>query len=345
MRNIIFVIVFIIASFSVYAQIPTNLPGWVTSIPKSNAKRIYSIGISDPKMEEGQAYQLALLRAKAMLAVFHQCTVQQAIDLYKSDKQDGVNIYTEKLEKLSKIYSKYIIDTTRLEIVNKKYTSDMEAIVLIREVLTTPDTCKFKDTLKVECISFLQEFRIDEASKSASNFSMAAIDVKGRTGDSLKFYFDCVDENNVDVSIASTFQDTIESSTSTMQEYENSTERVIDLAKYGGYSNMKKGIWKAYLDAVLQNIISASNMMISKNKTATDLYKSDTNSNYDNSKDENLNRNVSSNTLSVSLKSVEISKNKIWVDLKMEDYSKTPLKQKTDKIMNTMKKPLNKILK
>ena len=345
MRYFIFLFILILLSRITFAQVPTNLPGWVTSIPKSNAKKIYSIGISDPKMDEEQAYQLALLRAKAMLAIFHQCTVQQAIDLYKSDRQDGVNIYTEKLEKLSKIYSKYILDTTRIEIVNKKYTSDMEAIVLIREVMTRPDTCKFKDTIKVESVSFLQEIRIDEASKSASNFSMAAIEVKGKTGDSFKFYFDCVDENNVDVSIASTFQDTIEANTSTMQEYKNSTERNIDPAKYGGYSNMKKGIWKAYLDAVLQNIISTSNMLTSKNKTAADLYKSDTNSNYDNSKDENLNRNVSSNTLSVSLKAIEISKNKIWVDLKMEDYSKTPLQQKTDKIMTTMKKPLNKILK
>ncbi|MBI5218047.1 MAG: hypothetical protein HY958_03860 [Bacteroidia bacterium] len=341
--------IFICTCISSFAQNATDVPGWFTNIPKSNNKKIYAIGISDPKMEEADAYKLAILRAKAMLALFRKSTVQQVVDLYESQKEEGNIQNSQKLEKLSKIFSTYAVDSAQIEIVEKEYNKDMEALVLIREVVPKLDTAKFKDTVKVECNSFMQEFKIDEASKSVTNYIQGALEIKGKTRDSLKCYFECVDENNVDFSVVTTFMDSVYCTHSTMHEYKNSTDKEINPSDYFGYSHTKKGLWKAYLDAVLQNMIALSDIMKFKTKNAADNYGNETNKDFE-AKDENLTRNISCNTLSVALKEIAINQNKLWLKMAAVSYEKTEFKKKTEKtclpvgkVITNLKKPLDKL--
>lgn len=333
---------FIFLSSVAFSQVATDLPGWVTSIPKTNNKKVYALGISDPKMEEKEAYRLAILRAKTMLALFHSSNIKQVIDLYESQKEQGAEMNAQKLEKLSKIYSKYIVDSAQIEVVKRTYTVDQEAIVLIKETIPKLDTAKFKDTIIVESNTFMQEFKIDEASKSVKNFIIGALEIDGKNKDTLKFYYECADENNIDFTINATFMDTVFTTFNTMHEYKSTTNTEVNGTEFLGYSNLKKGLWKAYFDAVLQNMIAITNIMSTKTKNAGDAYKNDGTTDYT-SKDEHLYRNISSNTLSVALRDIAISKNIFWVKMAAVSFDKTEFQQKTERVLGILKKPLEKL--
>lgn len=327
--------------FSAWAQPATDLPGWVTNIPKSNARKIYALGVSDTKMEEKDAYRLALLRAKAMLSLFHSAGIRQVVDLYESRKDQGAELNTQKLEKLSKVFSKYIVDSAQVEVVKKVYTVDQEAIVLIRENIPQVDTAKCRDTIFVESNSFLQEFKIDEASKFVKSFELGAFQVNCKQKDTLKFFYNCTDENNIDYSVTATFMDSVFTSFSTMHEYKSTTNSEIDPAEYLGFSNMKKGLWKAYFDAVMQNMISITNIMSSKTKNASDAYQNESNTGSA-SKDEHLFRNISNNSISVTLRDMQVFNNTLWVKMSVVSVDKSEFRQKSDKVLNLLKKPLAK---
>lgn len=340
--NKLFILFFLCLTSIAFSQVPTDLPGWVTNIPKTNNKKIYAIGISDPKMEKKDAYRLALLRAKAMLSLFHNSNIKQVVDLYESQKEQGAEMNAQKLEKLSKIYSKYVVDSAQIEIVKKIYTVDQEAIVLIKETVPKLDTARYKDTIIVESNTFMQEFKIDEASKSVKNFILGTFEIDGRTKDTLKFYYECADENNIDFTITATFMDSVFTNFNTMHEYRNTTESEVNAAEFLGYSNLKKGLWKAYFDAVLQNMIALTNIMATKTKNAADAYKNDGTNDYA-SKDEHLYRNISNNSISVALKDIVISKNIFWVKMVTVSFDKTEFQQKTEKVLGILKKPLEKL--
>lgn len=342
MIRISFIIIFSISFFALEAQNATDLPGWVTDIPKSNAKKIYTLGISDTKMEEGDAYRLAFLRAKAMLTLFHNSQIKQVADLYESQKEQGAELNAQTLDKLSKFYSKYVVDSAQIEVLKQIYTEDQEVILLVREIVPSIDTAKCKDTIIVEGSSYMNEYKIDESSKLVKSFELGVLEITCKTKDSLKLFYECADENNVDFTIKSTFMDSIFTSFSTMHEYKNTTSNEINSTEYLGSSNLKKGLWKAYIDAVLQNMISLTNIMASKTKNASDAYKNDGNTESI-SKDEHLFRNISSNQLSLVLRGIEISKNTLWVKMTAVSFVKSELQQKTEKILDLLKKPLYKL--
>ncbi len=85
---------------------PASLPEWLFNLPVSTSNTLYVLGISDPGMEEEKAFQLAELRAKAIIPVFFQSKVTFIIDNYSNERIDeNRDEFTTRYENLFSIVS------------------------------------------------------------------------------------------------------------------------------------------------------------------------------------------------------------------------------------------------
>ena len=112
---------------------PVKLPDWIFNLPASDRNTIYSIGISDPGMEEEKAFKLAELRAKVILSALIHSKVTFIIDNYSNERvADNRDEFTTRYENLFSILSSFSATASNFEIINEYFTSFGEAIVLLK---------------------------------------------------------------------------------------------------------------------------------------------------------------------------------------------------------------------
>jgi hypothetical protein len=119
---------------------PASLPGWLFEIPASNQKQIFTIGISDPGMQEDKAFELAHLRARSVIALLLHPKITGITDNYSKEYTSGSSDkFTTKYENLFRISSNLIVLENNIEQIEGFYTAFGEAIVLLKYNLTGAD--------------------------------------------------------------------------------------------------------------------------------------------------------------------------------------------------------------
>ena len=304
-----FILILIIHLFTgAYSQYG-KLPHWVKNIPKSSRSVIYAVGISDTKLNEKKAYEQATNRAKIIVSLLKDATVMQSKDYFTVSRND---MSCQKMERLAKIVSTNIFDTLSISVVKKEYNLHQEAIVLIKYTLDDNSISK-TDSVKVYCDSYLQEVGIGNGFDFIRSFKMNS-SIKSKT-DSITLKYDCYDNNN-EVSFTVEYCDSAYKMPGTVYEYRNTKNKSdISNVDYQGVSSLKKGLWKAYLDDILQGILNNSNLTESKTKNSADLYSNESNNYKD--KNEKLSREISSNHLSFNIRNIDIVDNKLLLNLNL----------------------------
>ncbi|OQX72164.1 MAG: hypothetical protein B6D61_14855 [Bacteroidetes bacterium 4484_249] len=112
---------------------PAHLPYWIFQLPESNQQTVYAIGISDPGMEENNAYKLAELRAKSIIAVLLHPAVAGVTDNFSNERVNPASEdFTAKYVDYNRIVSTLYNCDINTEIVERFFTSFNEAIVLAK---------------------------------------------------------------------------------------------------------------------------------------------------------------------------------------------------------------------
>ncbi len=112
---------------------PALLPEWFFNLPDSKENCMYSIGISDPGMEEENAFELAVLRARCITFLSLFANISNVIDNYTNDQQSGkTEEFTTKYVNYFRITALGSVDERGFEVINQYFTSFNEAIVLLK---------------------------------------------------------------------------------------------------------------------------------------------------------------------------------------------------------------------
>ena len=118
---------------------PASLANWLSHIPESDKNSVYAIGISDPGMQRDEAVQLAILRAKIILALLLEPKISSITDSYINEESKSKSgRFTTKYANYYYLFASLSAAPQQFEVTDQFITSFDEAIVLLKYDLSAP---------------------------------------------------------------------------------------------------------------------------------------------------------------------------------------------------------------
>jgi len=112
---------------------PVQLPDWIIEIPDSKLNSIYAIGISDPGMQSDKAVELAILRAKAIIAWMCMPRISSITDYYSNEIQKtSSDKFITKYVNYFLLFGELSVSPNDFHLVEQDFNSFKEALVLLK---------------------------------------------------------------------------------------------------------------------------------------------------------------------------------------------------------------------
>lgn len=297
------------AERKLYDRIPEKLPDWVFN-PVESGKNIKFVGFSDPNMEKNEAFEQAMLRAKAMFALMNYSTISNITDDYTNLRESGkYALYETKFQDFSLSKSVLPYNNSTVTLIDTFYTKYNEGIVLI-EFEYDKDSSENLDTLEVKA-EHLQIFIEKNVGQEKIEFFNFSVKDDPGSNDSV----DHISQYNYKVvnrgyNISSIYNDTIIEFVERTYNYRSD----IDFVRDSSDSEMNtfrltRGLWNGYLTGVLTNITVLSKQLASQVKNSHDNYTL---------KNEGLIRTIARNKISFNFHDFKMYENQFYIDLNGE---------------------------
>jgi len=294
------------AQRKMYDRIPEKLPEWVFS-PIQIGEKIKVVGFSDPNMEKNEAFELAILRAKAMYVLLNSATISNITDDYTNLHESGkYSLYSTKFQDFSLSQANFAYNNSQVTIVDTFYTKYNEGIALIEIDNSISDENKL-DTLSIRG-EHLQVFIERNFRKEKIEFFNFFIKDNLANSDSLdvisQYNYKRVNRN---YDISSIYGD----STINFEERTYNYRTELEFAKDSSDSELNnfrltRGLWNGYVSGLLSNITTISKFLSSQVKNSNDFYTL---------KSEGLIRTVARNKVSFGFNDFKMYENQFYIDL------------------------------
>ncbi|MBE9467174.1 MAG: hypothetical protein IMY72_02490 [Bacteroidetes bacterium] len=271
---------------------PCYIPLWLFDEPKQTKNFIDVVGISDPGMDSADATELAIIRAKSIVALLNNSNIRNVTDYYSNLKSYASE---NMFEYYSQIHASFKVGKD--SIVNSFYTKYNEAIVRIRIPLLETNTTNY-DFITFDCKLYKMDMNMEYGSQYEAMYEIDA------------------NKYNVDTCISSHYILTeVNSNTDILAEYQNNK---ISIPNY--YFNYKilisdsasnqlmadNGLWKEYIKSILLKVLNLSQINSVKLKTVAEDYSSIY---------EKMMREISNNNLQFNVDNIQVIDNKLNVEL------------------------------
>jgi len=283
----------------------TELPEWVFNLPNSNQSVMYAIGVSDPGMSADSAHQLAVLRTKVILALMNNSKISGLNDYYISEKDlKSGEIISSVYREYSKIASTLTFNNTDFAVEEEVYTNNGEAIILASLHKNNPHS---DDTTTINCLAEVSVSHVKRNNKHSTTSRTELMgDEKGKLKNLSNYFYYVVKNNNKQIKMISYFTGVTLPGCSDIITYKsNSTQtNTNDTTKLS--CTLQYGLWYAYSYLTLQKIVldfKDSNVNLSSLTDQHTLV------------NQNINRVLINKVLSFKIGSLEISNNKLYLDL------------------------------
>ena len=289
-----------------YDRIPEKLPDWVFK-PVEFGNPIRIVGFSDPNMDKEEAFEQAVLRAKAMFALLNYSTISNITDDYTNLYESGkYSLYSTKFQDFSISKTTIPYNNSEITLIDTFYTKYNEGLVLIEFNYDT-DSEKNVDTLEVKG-EHMQVFIERNFRKEKIEFFNFFIKDNLANNDSV----DLISQYNYKVvnrryDISSVYGKKIIEFEERTYNYRTDLEFVKDSSD-SEFNNFRltRGLWNAYISGVLSNITILSKQLSSQVKNANDFYTL---------KNEGLIRTVARNKVSFDFNDFKMCENHFYIDL------------------------------
>lgn len=235
---------------------PASLPEWLTSIPVSTNKSVYAIGISDPGMDEMQANLLAVLRAKTVIALLVSPKISSLTDNYsKEQKTKRTDQFTTKYVNYYRILASLNGNPEQFEVVEKYTSSFGEVIVLMKY---TPDilTKSVIDSLMFKIDYYQAERQLKnkfEFEEKCEVYGLSKQNNGSEEIDLFYYYFRAVNQFS---EIVSRFNGEELGFPQTIFRYQSLMSTSADKQSFILSYKLNYGLWKAFVDSLIQKITS-----------------------------------------------------------------------------------------
>ncbi len=155
---------------------PDTLPSWFFRPPQSSPERVYAMGISDPDLSPGEAFQQAYGRAMAMAVLYNTPRIEYFRDMFTSATREvSPQGYRNRFDTFFRISASESADSSQFWLIDQHLTRYNESIVLIG---FTPEA-KINDPEKASRISvtasvlFIEAY-IGEVYEPQASFDLAS---------------------------------------------------------------------------------------------------------------------------------------------------------------------------
>jgi hypothetical protein len=284
---------------------PSSLPSWFFAIPESDQNQIYSIGISDPGMQEDKALEQAWLRAKALTIMMLHPKVTGITDNYSGEKlSEGSDKFTTKYENLYRIASKKGLSAEKFEQQEYSYTSFGEAIVLLKY-------CTANRQISVDSIEAIAEVYQVERQKN----NVFETEEKTNLGVYFSYFGDTLPDKHFNYSIH-TLNNLLEISSEIDGNqvpfpyfnfrYIGESDSMSFSLENNIINKLNYGLWKTYLEILIQKILFLSQSYSVSIKQVGDNYTAG---------NKNLSREIAEADPSFTITGLRIANNYLSLDV------------------------------
>jgi hypothetical protein len=311
MRQLLIIFIFCFTSTGIFAQYYV-LPTWAEDLPYSiSGKEIYAIGISDPRMtDKVLAKDVALNRAITMAVMLDESHIYYASDYFEK-KSEEYRWFTmkEDVEELGKVHAAAWVDDKSYEILETDENQNGETMVLIKY---TPST-KQDSNFIVLAEYYRQDFEVSNtrAMETIRSIKLSSYWKKPESSDTLKSLFHLTNWNN-SISTEISYNGTAITPPGYSYEYTPTIADTFNLKTYNSSTNLKKGLWVAYIDTYMQSIMKISKNYNSKMQTVFDDYKVNRDDGINEYSTESLARSTCKNVLNFEYGGMGINKNSLF---------------------------------
>ena len=284
---------------------PVRLPDWFLTIPQSDQIYIYSLGISDPGMDEESASKQAIMRAKALIALTNHPKITSIIDNYSGEKVvKGNDKFTTKYENLYRIESIIFASDSQFEQIEYDYNSFGEAMVLMRfEISSMPET---SDTIHVSAEFYQVERQKNTVFETEEKFSLDASFTGAEISSVQNGITYSIHSLNNLVEIYSMIEDHTIPFPYANFRYEGMDSTLFQEPETELSQKLNFGIWKAYFETLTQKIIGLSQSSSVNIKQVGDDYSNE---------NKNLSREISAFNPSFAITGIRVADNYFMLDV------------------------------
>ena len=304
-------VLFAISSFAQYYE----TPDWFFNIPQGKENKLYSIGISDARMNDSLAHDLAVCRALQMGVIFREVEISYASDYFETDtEKHRTYIVRETYQEMGGFQAHAIIESFKE--VEFEINNNGEAIVLLE--IKFAETTSKQNEYQVNVEYFRQDF---ESSNTRSLESIRFINIssKGYLPNFPNIKNVNYRATNVNGTIVSetSGNDSMINQAGYFYHYSNTLSNDFNFTVFQTNADLKKGLWYAYTESVLTSMIKLSKNTGSKMLTVDDDFLEVESNNELENKNESLSRQVSKNTMFFVLQHLGIHNNQMYVSLRL----------------------------
>lgn len=251
-----------------YYLLPEELPEWFFKPSQYASSPDYFIGVSDPGMDSTKAFELALLRAKALLLLSQNATIDNISDNFDMNRENQKESSSEAhYLDFSEIYTYKGPCDLNFHINKKFYTKNNEGVVLVSADLTNRE---ISDTtaVKGEIMQLTREDRFGWENTFFCSFNV----------------FDAMDDSIQNVSdytfkgegrrfnVISRFnKDTLDFPIHPYK-YIPAEEIAYDTTQAPITVSLSTGLWNAYVNCLLSEINFFNRKLNSQVKSSSDNY-------------------------------------------------------------------------
>jgi len=285
----------------------TKLPDWIINPPQSNDSMVYAIGISEPEMRKDSAFRLAVLRAKAVMALMINSKIIGLADYYVSEKDTkSGDIFSSDYSEFNKITGVLHFNPKDFKIVEDTFSVNNEAIVLASMHLGRKLS---NDSTSVNCLC---EVSGSHKKKNDKYFTTSRTEIRAGEKDSLKssgnyFYYIMKKSNKQTLNLSYFSGVPISCNTELMTYYPS--EKYPDSLDITNLScTLQNGLWYAFSSDLLQALVLTLQESNVKQGSLDDKYPSGV---------QNINRIFSQKEISIRLKGLRVQNNKLFASLKI----------------------------
>jgi hypothetical protein len=285
---------------------PVSLPDWLTDFSLADDECIYAFGISDPGMEKKAGFQLAMIRAKCLIALMIHPVVASLTDNFAKEKSDDrSDEFTTKYENLYRIDSSVEAPEGAFEIADSCINSFGEAIVLLRYHLNFINPADL-ELISVSVDAYQVERQKQNQFETQERLNMCGSTVSlNDTSQKETFNYSCISYNNLceiesqinnhEIQVPYLyFRYAVKNNSTTTGDENNGSEK------------LSYGLWKAIAEQIIQKIILLSQPFAANIKQLGDQYSTENKS---------LSREISEAHPSFKLINLNISNNYLAVDM------------------------------
>lgn len=254
-----------------YDKIPEKLPDWVFH-PYTNNGSFRIVGFSDPNMNKEDAYEQAILRAKALFALFNYSRTSNITDDYTNLVESGkYSLYSTKFQDFSVSRAKVPYNNSIICLLDTFYTKYNEGIALI-EFNFSNDTLPNFDTLEVKT-EYLQVFIERNFKREKVEFYNFTVTDNLQTDSSNLVADYNYKKVNFGYDISSIYRNKLIEINERTYSYRTNIEFQQDSTDLNNrYFCLSKGLWNGYLTGLLSNFSSESKQLASQVKNSNDFY-------------------------------------------------------------------------